>query len=98
MLFLKSISPVELSLDGDNSFCVFIDFSTDGKWCYVVLWVVARPISLKVDWESLKTRLVACCPSCMPAFYLNQISTCSKSPPLYLLKVFSWDRKGLVHG
>ncbi|PWA76178.1 ACT domain-containing protein [Artemisia annua] len=73
------------------------DFSTDGKWCYVVLWVVARPTSLKVDWESLKTRLVACCPSCMPAFYLNQISTCSKSPPLYLLKVFSWDRKGLVH-
>ncbi|GKD81556.1 ACT domain-containing protein ACR9-like protein, partial [Tanacetum coccineum] len=69
------------------------DFSTDGKWCYVVLWVVARPTSLKVDWESLKTSLVACCPSCMPAFYLNQISS-SKSPPLYLLKVFSWDRKG----
>nr|XP_043632499.1 ACT domain-containing protein ACR9-like isoform X2 [Erigeron canadensis] len=73
------------------------DFSTDGKWCYVVLWVVARPSSLKVDWESLKERLVACCPSCMPTFYLDHISSCSKSSPLYLLKVFSMDRKGLIH-
>ncbi|XP_071732838.1 ACT domain-containing protein ACR9-like [Rutidosis leptorrhynchoides] len=73
------------------------DFSTDGRWCYVVLWVVARPMSLKVEWERLKKRLVAVCPSCMPTFYLNQLSTTSKSPPLYLLKVFSLDRKGLIH-
>ncbi|KAK1415578.1 hypothetical protein QVD17_31361 [Tagetes erecta] len=73
------------------------DFSTDGKWCYVVLWVVQRPISLRVDWESLKKRLVSCCPSIMPAFYLDQFSSSSKSTPLYLLKVFSMDRKGLIH-
>lgn len=74
------------------------DFSTDGKWCYVVLWVVPRPISLKVDWESLKNRLLSACPSCLPKFYLNQSSNSSQPPPLYLLKVFSLDRKGLLHG
>ncbi|XP_074350790.1 ACT domain-containing protein ACR9 [Apium graveolens] len=73
------------------------DFSTDGKWCYVVLWVVPRPISLKVDWESLKNRLLSACPSCLPKFYLNQSSNSSQPPPLYLLKVFSLDRKGLLH-
>ncbi|KAI3508602.1 hypothetical protein L1887_23611 [Cichorium endivia] len=73
------------------------DFSTDGKWCYIVLWVVSRPSSLRVDWESLKKRLLSCCPSFLPAFYLNQLPNCSKPPPIYLLKVFSLDRKGLIH-
>ncbi|PWA73588.1 ACT domain-containing protein [Artemisia annua] len=73
------------------------DFSTDGKWCYIVLWVVPRPSVLKVDWESLKKRLLSCCPSFLPAFYLNQLPNRSKPPSIYLLKVFSMDRKGLVH-
>ncbi|XP_076935232.1 ACT domain-containing protein ACR9-like [Bidens hawaiensis] len=73
------------------------DFSTDGNWCYVILWVVPRPISLTVDWERLKKRLVSCCPSIMPAFYLEQLSSCSQPIPLYLLKVFSMDRRGLIH-
>nr|XP_043632443.1 ACT domain-containing protein ACR9-like [Erigeron canadensis] len=73
------------------------DFSTDGKWCYVVLWVVPHPSSLKIDWESLNKRLLSCCPSFLPAFYLNQLTTCSKPPQQYLLKVFSLDRKGLIH-
>ncbi|XP_071707817.1 ACT domain-containing protein ACR9-like [Rutidosis leptorrhynchoides] len=73
------------------------DFSTDGRWCYVVLWVVPRPRSLKVNWESLNKRLLSCCPSYLPAFYLNQLTTCSKPPQLYLLTVFSVDRKGLIH-
>ncbi|CAI9273537.1 unnamed protein product [Lactuca saligna] len=77
------------------------DFSTDGRWCYVVLWVVPRPSSMRIDWESLKNRLLSCCPSCLPTFYLNHLSgsdsDSSKSPPLYLLKVFSLDRKGLIH-
>ncbi|KAF5799950.1 putative [Protein-PII] uridylyltransferase [Helianthus annuus] len=73
------------------------DFSTDGKWCYVVLWVVPRPSSVRVDWASLNKRLLSCCPSFLPAFYLNQLTTGSKPPPLYLLTVFSLDRKGLIH-
>ncbi|KAI3516524.1 hypothetical protein L1887_15442 [Cichorium endivia] len=36
------------------SFLSSSDFSTDRKWCYIVLWVVSRPRSLRVDWESLK--------------------------------------------
>ncbi|KAL4556863.1 hypothetical protein LXL04_035028 [Taraxacum kok-saghyz] len=70
------------------------DFSTDGKWCYVVLWVVSP---LRIDWESLKQRLLSCCPSFLPAFYLNQLPGSYKPPPVYLLKVFSLDRKGLIH-
>lgn len=73
------------------------DFATDGKWCYIVLWVVPRPSSLKVDWGSLKNRLMSSCPSCMISFYLNQQSTASALPPVYLLKVFCLDRKGLLH-
>ncbi|KAI3705147.1 hypothetical protein L1987_75380 [Smallanthus sonchifolius] len=73
------------------------DFSTDGKWCYIVLWVVPCPSSLLVDWESLNKRLLSCCPSFLPAFYLNQLTGGSKPPPLYLLTVFSLDRKGLIH-
>ncbi|GFZ14891.1 ACT domain-containing protein [Actinidia rufa] len=38
------------------------DFCTDGNWCYIVLWTVPQPSSLRVDWESLKTRLQAACP------------------------------------
>ncbi|XP_015076608.1 ACT domain-containing protein ACR9 [Solanum pennellii] len=73
------------------------DFATDGKWCYIVLWVVPRPSSLKVDWGSLKNRLMSTCPSCMISFYLNQQSTASAPPSVYLLKVFCLDRKGLLH-
>lgn len=74
------------------------DFSTDGKWCYIVLWVVPRPSSLAIDWQSLKSRIISACPSFMISFYLNQQSTSSRPSPLYLLKMFSLDRKGLLHG
>ncbi|OIT03215.1 PREDICTED: ACT domain-containing protein ACR9-like [Nicotiana attenuata] len=73
------------------------DFATDGKWCYIVLWVVPRPSCLKVDWASLKNRLMSACPSCMIPYYLSQQSTCSPRPTVYLLKVFCLDRKGLLH-
>ncbi|XP_076911726.1 ACT domain-containing protein ACR9-like [Bidens hawaiensis] len=73
------------------------DFSTDGKWCYIVLWVVPCPISLRVDWENLNKRLLSCCPSFLPTFYFNQLTNGSKPPSLYLLTVLSLDRKGLLH-
>ncbi|CAI9092444.1 OLC1v1027673C1 [Oldenlandia corymbosa var. corymbosa] len=73
------------------------DFTTDGKWCYIVLWVVPRPSSIKIDWDSLKNRLLSACPSCMISFYLNQQTGPSPPPAVYLLKVFCLDRKGLLH-
>ncbi|KAK3037801.1 hypothetical protein RJ639_031842 [Escallonia herrerae] len=73
------------------------DFSTDGRWCYIVLWVIPRPSSLRIDWESLKNRLLSACPPCLPSLYLTELSNCSSVTPLYLLKVFSVDRKGLLH-
>ncbi|CAK9181505.1 unnamed protein product [Ilex paraguariensis] len=72
------------------------DFSTDGKWCYIVLWVVPRPSSFRVDWESLKNRLLSTCPHFLP-FYFDQQTNGSSAPPLYMLKVFCLDRKGLLH-
>ncbi|KAG9146632.1 hypothetical protein Leryth_014648 [Lithospermum erythrorhizon] len=73
------------------------DFSTDGKWCYIVLYVAARPSSSTVDWGSLKTRLLSACPSPLISFYFNQQSNASSLPVLYLLKVFALDRTGLLH-
>ncbi|KAL5764298.1 hypothetical protein ACOSP7_016652 [Xanthoceras sorbifolium] len=73
------------------------DLSTDGKWCYIVLWVVPHPYSIIVRWSNLKNRLLTVCPSCSPSFYFNQPSTCSSSSSVFLLKFFCLDRKGLLH-
>ncbi|XP_057753685.1 ACT domain-containing protein ACR9 [Arachis stenosperma] len=74
------------------------DISTDGRWCYIVFWVVPNPSSLTVDWGSLKTRLLSACPSCLLTYHLNQQLTTSPSPPpIYLLKVWLIDQKGLLH-
>lgn len=75
-----------------------LDFSTDGRWCYIVLWVAPNPSSLKVDWESLKSRLVSICPSCAFPVYLNQHSNNPLPSPVYLLKFLYLDWKGLLHG
>ncbi|KAK2643138.1 hypothetical protein Ddye_024901 [Dipteronia dyeriana] len=73
------------------------DISTDGKWCYIVLWVVPHSYSIIVRWSNLKDRLISVCPSCSPSFYFfNQPSTSSPSP-VYLLKFFCLGRKGLLH-
>lgn len=96
---LSSFFQIELMFFFSFFFSQFLyaDFSTDGRWCYIVLWVVPHQSSFRVDWESLKTRLVSACPSFLPTFYLDQQSK-SLPPPVYLLKVFSLDRKGLLHG
>lgn len=72
------------------------DFSTDGRWCYVVFWVVPSPRGLSVDWESLRNRLLSVCPSCLiPDWYSPKAN--SSPPSLYLLKVQCLDRGGLLH-
>ncbi|XP_050291028.1 ACT domain-containing protein ACR9-like isoform X4 [Quercus robur] len=73
------------------------DVSTDGIWCYIVLWVVPQSSSLILRWSNLKNRLVSVCPSCIVSFYLDQSSTHSTSSVVYLLKFFSLHRKGLLH-
>ncbi|KAL4310620.1 hypothetical protein GQ457_01G016320 [Hibiscus cannabinus] len=78
------------------------DVSTDGKWCYIVFWVVPKP-SIRWDtskWELLKRRLVEACPSCSSAYGISYYRSelLSPNPPdVFLLKLFCYNRKGLLH-
>ncbi|EPS62989.1 hypothetical protein M569_11799 [Genlisea aurea] len=69
------------------------DLSTDGKWCYVVLWVIPRESD--VMWMNLRERLLSVCPSTVPTFYLPK--PCPSPSPIYLLKFCALDREGLLH-
>lgn len=73
------------------------DITTDGKWCYIVLWALPHSTTRIVKWENLKNRLLSVCPSCSVSFYFNLQSSQPKSTPVYLLKFFCLDRKGLLH-
>ncbi|XWS66018.1 hypothetical protein CRYUN_Cryun05aG0164100 [Craigia yunnanensis] len=81
------------------------DFSTDGRWCYIVFWLIPNVSnSSKIDWESLKNRLVSMCPSCLvPLYYFNYHQggngngNSTHSSSIYLLKLCCLDRKGLLH-
>ncbi|KAK7324998.1 hypothetical protein VNO77_29003 [Canavalia gladiata] len=71
------------------------DLSTDGVWCYIVLWIVPRAAFLPISFSFLKERLQAICPPCLAPFY--PIQPPSRSSPVYLLKFCCVDRKGLLH-
>ncbi|KAA8549244.1 hypothetical protein F0562_000928 [Nyssa sinensis] len=74
------------------------DVSTDGKWCYIVLWVLPHSSTIIVRWSNLKDRLLSVCPSsCSVSFYLNQPSPQSTCSPVYLLTFCCLDRKCLLH-
>lgn len=73
------------------------DVSTDGRWCYIVLWVVPHSSIPIVRWPNLKNRLLSLSPSCTVSFYLNQPSPRSVPSPVYLLAFCCLDRKGLLH-
>ncbi|KAM6597100.1 hypothetical protein CsatA_007624 [Cannabis sativa] len=77
--------------------CDICNISTDGIWCYIVLWAVPHSSSVKVKWSNLKNRLQSKCPSCLPTFYFNQPSTSLLPSPVYLLKFFCIDRRGLLN-
>ncbi|GER54282.1 ACT domain-containing family protein [Striga asiatica] len=73
------------------------DVSTDGKWCYIVFWVQCKP---GTRWSLLKKRLMEACPSCSFAsgiLYGRDESCPPKPPNVFLLKLCSHDRKGLLH-
>ncbi|KAM3406226.1 hypothetical protein ACQJBY_000346 [Aegilops geniculata] len=72
------------------------DVSTDGQWCYVIFWVVPRSPSINVRWGSLKNRLMAMCPSSYAIPFYPEITE-PGPPQFYLLKLFSTDRRGLLH-
>ncbi|KAJ9159896.1 hypothetical protein P3X46_025349 [Hevea brasiliensis] len=74
------------------------DLQTDGKWCYVVLWVVGKP---NTRWSLLKKRLLEVCPSYFStseiSYYRPQNQE-PKQPDVFLLKFWcSYDREGLLH-
>ncbi|KAL9365385.1 hypothetical protein Peur_043258 [Populus x canadensis] len=74
------------------------DFQTDGKWCYIVFWVVQRSNSLRLDWDSLKNRLLIVSPPCLaPLYYDHKLNGSTAAPTVYLLKFCCVDRKGLLH-
>ncbi|XP_052198457.1 ACT domain-containing protein ACR10-like [Diospyros lotus] len=75
------------------------DVTTDGKWCYIVFWVVGRP---KTRWDLIKKRLVEVCPMCLPAvaeiYYYREEFQQPKPPDIFLLKFWCYyDRKDLLH-
>ncbi|KAK4478675.1 hypothetical protein RD792_014168 [Penstemon davidsonii] len=75
---------------------VRIDVSTDGRWCYIVLWVVGKP---STRWGLLKKRLMEACPSCWFAsgIYYRAEMQSPKPPDVFLLKFCCHDRRGLLH-
>lgn len=76
-----------------------VDVTTDGVWCYIVLWVVPHYDSLILRWShDLKTQLLSVCPSCPTYFLLNLMSPSPTPTSVYLLNFFCLDRTGLLHG
>ncbi|GMH09853.1 hypothetical protein Nepgr_011694 [Nepenthes gracilis] len=74
-----------------------VDVSTDGKWCYIIFWVLAKPTT---RWSLLKKRLMGACPSCSLAsgiFYYRAELQPPKPPDVFLLKFCCNDRRGLLH-
>ncbi|XP_059666034.1 ACT domain-containing protein ACR10-like [Cornus florida] len=75
------------------------DVSTDGKWCYLVFWVVGKPTT---RWNLLKKRLLEVCPTCLPAasriYYYRPEFQQRKPSDVFLLKFWCChDQKGLLH-
>ncbi|KAG7569426.1 ACT domain [Arabidopsis thaliana x Arabidopsis arenosa] len=76
------------------------DVSTDGKWCYLVFWVIGKP---NTRWNLLKMRLVEASPSFSWAFGISRcyLSDSESQPPklpdLFLLKLACSDRTGLLY-
>ncbi|VFR03282.1 unnamed protein product [Cuscuta campestris] len=73
------------------------DVSTDGVWCYVVLWVSPQPYTPTVRWANLKECLLSICPPCSSLLYLNQYSPSTPTSSIYLLTFCCVDRRGLLH-
>ncbi|KAG1355006.1 ACT domain-containing protein ACR10 [Cocos nucifera] len=79
------------------------DVSTDGKWCYIVFWVVGRGEGA-TRWGLLKKRLLGVCPAVLSASGLydscyrqQEMMAAQQQAQLFLLKFSCYDRMGLLH-
>ncbi|KAG1361345.1 ACT domain-containing protein ACR10 [Cocos nucifera] len=76
------------------------DVSTDGKWCYILFWVVGRE-GEATRWGLLKKRLLGACP--LPSSllgidsYYTRQPDAEQQPQVFLLKFSCYDRLGLLH-
>lgn len=74
------------------------DVSTDGKWCYVVFWVVGKS---DTRWNLLAKRLLEVCPSYFSTsgiYYYRPENQQPKPLDVFLLKFWcSYEREGLLH-
>ena len=88
-----------LNFGGSEVFLfVFVDVSTDGKWCYLVFWVVGKS---ETRWSLLKRRLLEACPSCSSASGMSFFRSEPRPPgppDVFLLTFCCHDRRGLLHG
>lgn len=76
------------------------DIQTDVKWCFIVFWVVGKPI---ISWNLLRERLLEVCPLCTPAaseiYYYREEFQGPKPMEIFLLKFgCSYGWTGLLHG
>eukprot|EP00850_Spirogloea_muscicola_P020924 SM000230S07360 [mRNA] locus=s230:179037:181919:- [translate_table: standard] len=73
------------------------DLSTDGRWCFLVFWVLPQSGSANgVKWSLLKQRITAACPSNNPVLiYLPKPEL--RTRELFLLQVCSSNRSGLLN-
>lgn len=79
--------------------CCSADISTDGRWCFVVLWVTPIAYPSTVRWPLLKRRLEGICPSALAPCWLPPVAPpLPESQRVLLLRVCSSDRTGLLHG
>eukprot|EP01018_Ginkgo_biloba_P031220 Gb_38010 [translate_table: standard] len=73
------------------------DLSTDGKWCYLIFWVLPRTGSPRpIRWAILKKNLLSACPP-NPAHLFYVINPEPKPKKVYLLQLCSLDRAGLLN-
>ncbi|KAK1411804.1 hypothetical protein QVD17_32580 [Tagetes erecta] len=70
------------------------DVSTDGKWCYIVFWVIGKSGTI---WSLLKKRLLEACPSVNTLMFYQPESQLPKPADVFLLKFCCHDRQGLLH-
>nr|GMD61347.1 ACT domain-containing protein ACR9-like [Ipomoea batatas]GMD69385.1 ACT domain-containing protein ACR9-like [Ipomoea batatas] len=71
------------------------DVSTDGRWCYLVMWVFPQSSTRVVKWAKLKERLLSLCPPFSNLVYLP--SPKARIASTYLMTLYCLRRSGLLH-